>query len=71
MKIEKWMKCTEELWKERTAVTEKMSAETESAETRTLGRPGSGNILFQRLMSYFFKEPTASLIGDPELQAKS
>ena len=30
-------------------------------------RPGSGNILFQRLMSSFSQEPTASLRGDHEL----
>ena len=33
-----------------------------------LGCPGSGNILLQRRMSFFLKEPTASLRGDHELQ---
>ena len=32
------------------------------------GQLGSGNILFHRRMSFFFKEPTASLRGVPELQ---
>ena len=36
-----------------------------------LGCPGSANILLQRRMSSFFKEPTAFLRGDPELQPQS
>ena len=37
----------------------------------TLGYPGSGNILFQKRMSYFSKEPTAFPREDPELQPQS
>ena len=38
-----------------------------SLDSWALGCPGSGNILFQRRMSSFLKEPTASLRRDPEL----
>ena len=41
------------------------------SDSWALGCPGSGNILFQRLMSSFFKESTASLRKDPELQPQS
>ena len=42
-----------------------------SANVWALGCAGSGNILFQRRMSSFLKEPTASLRGDHELQPQS
>ena len=42
-----------------------------SLDSSALGCPGSGNILFQKRMSFFLKEPTASLRGDLELQPQS
>ena len=42
-----------------------------SLDSWALGCPGSGNILFQRRMSSFLKEPTASPRGDHELQPQS
>ena len=42
-----------------------------SLDSWALGCLGSGNILFQKRMSFFLKEPTASLRGDHELQPQS
>ena len=42
-----------------------------SLDSWVLGCPGSGNILFQRRMISFLKEPTASLRGDLELQPQA
>ena len=42
-----------------------------SLDIWALGCPGSGNMLFQRRMSSFLKEPTAFMRGDHELQPQS
>ena len=46
-------------------------SERMSLDSSALGCPGSGNILFQRRMSSFLKELTATLRGDHELQPQS
>ena len=48
-----------------------LGGDQNSANVWALGCAGSGNILFQRRMSSFLREPTASLRGDHELQPQS